>query len=140
GAGKTADEREQQQAGVEPLGAVGLHKAVELAVEAVLTDLGMDFVGDCAPLMRQLVGCLSFQLGRRAIECDPSHDLRMNEVLPPSAYLPNAFVRLSPSRRQKVKYNRPHCLAAFRWRHTCFLPLTLHVLALSQHFHLTLPA
>src|SRR5262249_11646813 len=120
--GKKTDERKQQQAGVEPLGAVGLHKAVEFAVETVLADLGMNFVGDCALLMRRLLGCLSFQLARRTIECDPGHDLRMNEVLPPSAYLPDAVVRLSPSRRQKVPYDRPQCLAAFRRRHTCFCP------------------
>src|SRR5262249_58909553 len=75
--GKKTDERKQQQAGVEPLGAVGLHKAIELAVESVLTDLGMDFVRDCTPLMPQLVGCLSFQLRRPAIECDPTPDLRI---------------------------------------------------------------
>jgi hypothetical protein len=40
--------RDQQQTGIEPLGAVGLHEAVEVAVETALTDLGMDFVGDLA--------------------------------------------------------------------------------------------
>src|SRR5262249_24991788 len=137
--GKKADQWNQQQAGVEPLGAIGLHKAVELAVESSLTDLGMNFVGDCAPLMPQLVGCLSFQLGRPPIECHPSHDLRMNEVLAPSAHLPNAFVRLSPSRRQKVKYDRSHCLAAFRWRHTCSQPLKDRVGDLAEDVELQLP-
>ena len=46
---KKADKRDQQQAGVEPLGAVGLHEAVEVAVEAALADLRMDFIGDLAP-------------------------------------------------------------------------------------------
>ena len=46
---KKADQRDQQQTGIEPLGAVGLHKAVKVAVETALTDFGMDFVGDLAP-------------------------------------------------------------------------------------------
>src|SRR4029453_4233470 len=47
--GKEAHERDQQEAGIEPLGAVGLHKAVKIVVETALTDLGMDLVGDFAP-------------------------------------------------------------------------------------------
>jgi hypothetical protein len=47
--GKKADHRDQQQAGIDPLGAVGLHEAVEVAVETALADFGMDFVRDLAP-------------------------------------------------------------------------------------------
>jgi hypothetical protein len=43
------DERDQQQAGIKPLGAVGLHKAVKIAVETALADFSMDFVGNLAP-------------------------------------------------------------------------------------------
>ena len=57
GCGKKADERDQQQAGVEPLGAIGLHKAVKIPVETALTDLGMDFVGDLAPPPAGLLEC-----------------------------------------------------------------------------------
>jgi hypothetical protein len=60
---------------------------------------------------------LSFQVIRRAIERDPSHYLRMNEVLPPAARFPNAFVRLPPHRRQMVQYNRTQGAAAFGSRH-----------------------
>jgi hypothetical protein len=45
---KKPDERHQQQACVEPVGAIGLHEAVKVAVETALTDFGMDFVGDRA--------------------------------------------------------------------------------------------
>ena len=47
--GKKAYEWNQKQAGIEPLGAVGLHKTVKVAVETALTDLGMNFVGEFAP-------------------------------------------------------------------------------------------
>ena len=47
--GEKADERNEQQARIEPLGAIGLHEAVELAIETALTDFGMDFIGDLAP-------------------------------------------------------------------------------------------
>src|SRR5262245_53134994 len=38
---KETHERDHQQAGIEPLRAVGLHKAVKIAVETALTDFGM---------------------------------------------------------------------------------------------------
>jgi hypothetical protein len=46
---KKAYKWNQQQAGIKPLGAVGLHKAVKIAVETALADFSMDFVGNLAP-------------------------------------------------------------------------------------------
>ena len=46
---KETHERDHQQAGIEPLRAVGLHKAVKVGVEAALTDFRMNFVGDLTP-------------------------------------------------------------------------------------------
>ena len=77
-----ADERNHQETCVEPLGAVGLHKAVEVAVETALTDFRKDFVGDLAPPPCRIVQSFSFHFIRRAIERDPSHDLRMNLAYP----------------------------------------------------------
>src|SRR6516225_5426643 len=45
---KKADDRDQQEAGIEPLRTIGLHKALLLTVETALADFGMDFVGDLA--------------------------------------------------------------------------------------------
>src|SRR4029453_2800571 len=67
GCRQKADEREQQQTCVEPLGAVGLHKGVEIAVETALTDFGMDFVGNLAPPLPCLVEYSRFQLVRTPI-------------------------------------------------------------------------
>src|SRR5262249_18129604 len=47
--GKKPHERDQQQTGIEPPGAVGLHEAVKRAVETALADFSVDFVGDLAP-------------------------------------------------------------------------------------------
>lgn len=48
GRGQKADQRHQQETGVELFGAVGLHEAVELAIEAALTDFGVNFIGKSA--------------------------------------------------------------------------------------------
>jgi hypothetical protein len=40
----------------------------------------------------------------------------MNEVLRPAAYLPQAFVRLPPNRREIFQYNRPQRSAALGLR------------------------
>src|SRR6476619_4874723 len=47
--GKKTYKRDQQQAGIKPLGAVGLYKAVKIAVETAFADFSMDFVGSLAP-------------------------------------------------------------------------------------------
>src|ERR1700746_4105968 len=46
---KKADHRDQQQTGIELLGAVGLHGTVEGAGVTAGPALGMDFVGDLPP-------------------------------------------------------------------------------------------
>ena len=60
---------------------------------ALRTDLEDELLSYCAG-----VECLCLQLMRRAIERNPSHDLRVNEVLRPAAHFPNARVWLPPSR------------------------------------------
>src|SRR5262249_32559172 len=47
--GKKADQRDQQETGVELFGTVSLHKAVEVSVETTFTNFGMNFVGEVAP-------------------------------------------------------------------------------------------
>ena len=52
-----ADAGEHEQAGVELVGAVVLHEAVLLRVEALLADLGLDLVGDLAPAIDRHARC-----------------------------------------------------------------------------------
>src|SRR5262249_49289605 len=83
-AGRKPTRGHHQQLGMAPFGAVGLHKAVKIAVKPALTDFGMDLVGDLAPQLQWLVESPCRVLIRRAIECAPSHYLRMNKVLRPA--------------------------------------------------------
>src|SRR5262249_42083948 len=53
---------------------------------------------------------------RGAIECDPGHDFRMDEVLRLAANFPNAFVRLPPGSRQICQDDRAQGPATFRDR------------------------
>jgi hypothetical protein len=46
-----ADERHQQQTGVEPLRTVDLHEAVELAIEAAQAHFGLDFISERPPAL-----------------------------------------------------------------------------------------
>ena len=52
-----ADTRQHQQAGVELVGAVVLHEAVLLGVEALLADLGLDLVGERRATSRSADPC-----------------------------------------------------------------------------------
>jgi hypothetical protein len=62
----------------------------------------------------------------------------MNEVLPPSARFPHAFVRLPPSRCQVFQYDRPQGLAAFGRLHACLERLKRRVGNLAEDVDLQL--
>ena len=63
---KKTDERDQQQAGIEPLGAVGLHETVKIAVETALADFGMNFASNLPPLLFRLVVPAATSLAARS--------------------------------------------------------------------------
>ena len=106
---------DQQQARVEALRAVGLHEAVQLRIEPLGADLGVDLVADLAPARHRHVAgpgrpvvhageadrvlLLALRLLEGAdgtVEGDPGHDLRMHEVPAPAAHLPDALVGGAP--------------------------------------------
>src|SRR5580704_17507462 len=62
----------------------------------------------------------------------------MNEVLRPAAYLPQAIVRLPPSRREVLQYNRPQRSAALGLRHARLERLKPYVSDLAKHVELQL--
>src|ERR1700719_3565068 len=62
----------------------------------------------------------------------------MNEVLRPAAHLPQAFVRLPPSRREIFQYNRPQRSAALGLRHARLERLKHYVSDLAKHVELQL--
>ena len=59
-------------------------------------DVGLDLLGDRAPLLR--VALLTLQIGqlRSAVQCHPAHDLAGGEVLRLAAHLPDAAVGFAP--------------------------------------------
>src|SRR5262245_35729927 len=85
----------------------------------------MDFIGDRTPAVSLLARSLNGKRCRRAIEGDPGHHFRMNEVLTSAADLPNAFVRLSPGLSQILQDQRPHSSTALTYFYAC-LPRQSH--------------
>ena len=65
-------------------------------IRFVLHDVAVDGVAACFPA--GAVGGEGALLGQAqaAVESDPAHELRVDEVLPLAAYLPDAFVLLIP--------------------------------------------
>ena len=49
GGWKEPNKREQQQARVDRLGTISLHKTAELAIKATFANVSLDFVGNLAP-------------------------------------------------------------------------------------------
>src|SRR5204862_246686 len=83
-------------------------EAVELRVEPLRADLGVDLVADRLPVRdRRLAGMQivvppHLDAADRPVEGDPGHDLGMDEVAPPAAHLPDALVRLPPRRLEML--------------------------------------
>ena len=102
-----ADHRDQQQARVEPLGAVGLHEAVEFAIEPALADFGMDFVGDRAPAPPPLRGASAALHCAARSNATQAITLEWTKCCGPPRTSQMPFVRLAPSPRQIVEHDRP---------------------------------
>ena len=88
---KEADKRKSGATCVEPVDAVGLHEAIEIAIESTLADFGMNFVCDRTPPLPGLVEGFYANFMRCAIECDPGHHFGMDEVLASAAHLPKSL-------------------------------------------------
>src|SRR5438067_881396 len=88
---------DQQQAGIEVTRAVALDEAAEIAIETLAADVIVNFGGDGAPAIDRAVELEAFRALDRAIERDPAHDLRIGELLPARAHLPDALVGLAPA-------------------------------------------
>ena len=101
--GQEADERDEQEARVQLLRRVRLHERPELLVEAVRADVGVDLVAQGAPALHRPVQRVLLDRAHGAVERDPRHDLRVDEVPPLAADLPDALVRLAPDLREVVE-------------------------------------
>ena len=93
--GQEAEQHGQQQRRVQRVGAVALNEHAS-GIDAVLQDVGPDFLGDRAPFLH--VGSFTSNLGqfRATVQRDPAHDLRRREVLGLAADFPDPAVRVAP--------------------------------------------
>src|SRR5690606_20838405 len=95
-AGQEADSGNQKQARIDLLRAVGPDEAVELLVEALLADFFMDGLPDLSPALEGTVELEALRALDGAVERDPGHDFRIDEVLRAAAHLPDAFIGALP--------------------------------------------
>src|SRR5204862_200953 len=84
-----ADERDDEQAGVEPLRTVRLREGVELAVEAALEHLALDLVAHLPPALDRPGALELLDRLDAPVERDPGHHLRVREVAATAADLPD---------------------------------------------------
>src|SRR3954464_1025201 len=94
--GQEADQRDQQQAGVELAGAIGLRERVAFGVETLAAHLVVDLRTQRAPSVDRPVTAELLDRLDGSVRRDPGHHLRVGEVAPRAAHLPQAFVRLAP--------------------------------------------
>ena len=109
-----ADERNLQQARVEPPRAIELNEAAQLLVEALGADLGVDLIGVLAPSPGDFGAAVSRRHLPGAVERDPRHHLRMGEVSRAPAHFPNALVGLAPNQLQVLEDHAADILAVPR--------------------------
>src|SRR5919197_64707 len=94
--GQEADERDHEQAGVDPLRAVEADERVELGVEALAEHLVVDLRAHAAPAVDRAGAAEALDGLHAAVERDPGHHLRVREVAARPAHLPDSFVGLLP--------------------------------------------
>jgi hypothetical protein len=94
--GQEAHARDQQQAGVERGGAVGLGEGVAPGVERAGHHVAMDPVAELFPGPGRAGQAVPADRPGHPVGCHPGHDLGVGEVLPAAAYLPQSVVRFAP--------------------------------------------
>jgi hypothetical protein len=99
---KKTDEGNHEQARVRPFGAVVLHEALELVVPTRSANLFVNLHAESAPSIDGTWKSRSLDRTHRAIERDPCHDLRVDEVLRRAAHLPKSVVGTSPCGFEKL--------------------------------------
>src|SRR5205823_10790964 len=88
---------------VEPLRAVRLGEGIQLDVEALLADLAVDRCADLPPALDRPRAAEPLDRLDAAIERDPGHHLRMGEVAPWAAHLPDSLVGFLPRVLEKAE-------------------------------------
>ena len=101
------DPGQHEQARVELVGAVVLHEAVLLGVEALVAHLLVHLVAELRPLVdREVVPVAVLRDTDRPVERDPRHDFGVREVMPRPADLPDPVVGLIPDLLEVLEHRR----------------------------------
>src|SRR5262249_57938590 len=86
---KEADEGDVEHARVELLRPVVLRERAAFGVVALVADLGVDLVANLSPAVERRVELELLRKANGAVEDDPRHHLRVREVSPRAARLPD---------------------------------------------------
>src|SRR5580658_11236670 len=89
---KKTNQRHHQEAGVEVFGSVILHKGIHIRIEALPADLLMNGTTKFFPSGDIYGEPAQFRHFDQAIDRDPCHHLRVDEMPPCTAHLPNTLV------------------------------------------------
>src|SRR5215469_11933948 len=98
GVGRRHEEgqRHHQVGGIQRLAAVVLHERLSLLVPALRNDVLVNLVADFEPAISWGRERALVRETNCAIECDPTHELRVHEFPLTAAYLPHPFILAMP--------------------------------------------
>ncbi len=119
-----ADERDQEQARIEPVRAVELDERAAFCVVPVPQHLGPNLLTRGAPAVERTFAPELLDGLHRPVEGDPRHDLRMSEVPTRPAHLPDPFVRLVPAGLEPLEQlasERPRVVGRVEPTATCLV-------------------
>src|SRR4051812_40839110 len=88
--------RQQQDAGIEHLRAIGLDEGIQFEIKSSRADVEMDGIAQRAPLVERRLEAEHLGALDAAVERDPGHYLRRHIMLACAAALPDTVIRLVP--------------------------------------------
>src|SRR5207245_9100601 len=98
-----ADERDQEQAGVEPVRAVVLDERAAVGVVALAEHRASDLLPDRSIAVDRALAVEALNGLHGSIERDPGHHLGVREVTSRAAHLPDSLVGFTPAGLEPVE-------------------------------------
>jgi len=96
GRGKETHRRQEQDAGIQQLRAIGFDECVLLRIKTLVADVPADGIAQQLPSIERPLQTESLGALDRTVESHPRHHLGRDVVLALAAPLPDAMVRLVP--------------------------------------------
>src|ERR1700688_3800103 len=133
-----SDRGQEQQAGVELLRSVGLHKASKFQIEAPPAHLVVDFRRHRPPALYRPFQSKFFRTLDRPVEGYPSHHFRISEMPRRASYFPDALIRLGPDPLDVLEQRQLHGPARFAGGPSEVSRLMQRIHALAEYVELQL--